>query len=67
MKIKSHFFSLSMHGNEQYYNFCYMEMEYKNLAGNATIFVYYTVYSQTCIKRSTLGQRKNGLIRPLTS
>ena len=45
MKIKSHFFSLSMHGNEQYYNFCYMEMEYKNLAGNATIFVYYTVYT----------------------
>ena len=34
-----------MHGNEQYYNFCYMEMEYKNLAGNATIFVYYTVYT----------------------
>ena len=25
------------------------------------------VYSQTCIKRSPLGQRKNGLIRQVTS
>ena len=43
MEIKSHCFSLSMHKNEQYYHFGYMEMEYKNLAGNAIVFAYYTV------------------------
>jgi len=28
---------------------------------------YRLVYSQTCIKRSHLGQRKHGLIREMTS
>jgi len=28
---------------------------------------YTYIYSQTCIKRSPLGQRKNGLIRQVTS
>jgi len=47
---------------------------YNNTPKNALIFIptlhamaHYAMYSQTCIKRSPLGQTKSGLIRQVTS
>ena len=35
--------------------------------GMSLYTAYKSIYSQTCIKRSPLGQRKSGLIRQVTS
>jgi hypothetical protein len=53
--------------NLHYYDIIELSLSWWTCFNKIALIIYIYIYSQTCIKRSPLGQRKSGLLRQVTS